>query len=38
LRLRSPSDGVEHTSRSELPAELSAVLDRLRRRGYRQQA
>lgn len=31
LRLRSPDDGEEHTFRVALPADLSAVLERLRR-------
>jgi 23S rRNA pseudouridine1911/1915/1917 synthase len=35
LRLRSPHDGEEHTFVSELPLDLTAALDRLRRRGAR---
>ena len=35
LRLRSPADGQEHTFRSDLPADLADVLERLRRRGTR---
>ena len=33
LRLRSPYDGEEHTFTSELPPDLSAILERLRRPG-----
>jgi 23S rRNA pseudouridine1911/1915/1917 synthase len=35
LRLRSPHDDAEHTFTSELPADLSAAIERLRRRGTR---
>jgi 23S rRNA pseudouridine1911/1915/1917 synthase len=35
LRLRSPHDGRERQFRSELPPELEAALERLRRRGPR---
>lgn len=35
LRLRSPADGAEHAFRSELPTDLAAAIERLRRRGTR---
>jgi 23S rRNA pseudouridine1911/1915/1917 synthase len=35
LRLKSPHDGLEHTFVADLPADLAATLDRLRRRGPR---
>jgi hypothetical protein len=33
LRLRSPFDGAEHTFEIDLPSDLQAALERLRRRG-----
>jgi 23S rRNA pseudouridine1911/1915/1917 synthase len=35
LRLRSPADGEEHVFHSDLPPDLTQVLERLRRRGTR---
>jgi len=35
LRLRSPADGQEHVFRSDVPPDLTQVLERLRRRGTR---
>ena len=37
LRLRSPFDGSEHTFTADLPADLSAILTRLRPRAYQER-